>query len=335
VDYTAFVKTAERGRLPPVVLIHGPDPQLLDDVLTVATRGMFPDPSLTAVGREVVDGREASADGIVGLASTLPLMTGLRLVVVRYAQAIPAKGSERLAAYLAAPSPTTCLLLLADESLDGGRDGRSHWLLRAVPPSAVVPLAVRRGHDLGHWLRQRSAAEGLEVTEEAARLLVEWVGDDTATLLGEVRKAALAGGSANRGVGVKEVTAVVGEHRVAGVFDLTGAIARRDVGLALRTLDRLLLTEEPMRLCALLTTDTRTLWIAHELGRRGQSAEQIARTVRRPPRVVQAWLADPTSSADLAQRLRRCWEVETRLKSSGDARAEMTALVASLASERA
>jgi DNA polymerase III subunit delta len=334
VEYTVFVKAAERGRLPPVVLIHGPDPQLLDDALALATRGMFPDASLALFGREVLDARDASADAIVGLASTLPLMTGLRLVVVRYAQAIPAKGSERLAAYIASPNPTTCLLLLADESLEG-RDGRSHWLVRAVPRTAAVSLAVRRGHDLGQWLGQRAAAEGLEVTEEAVRLLVEWVGDDTAALLGEVRKAALAGGSANRSVGMKEVTAVVGEHRVADVFDLTGAIGRRDVGLALRILDRLLLTEEPMRLLALLTTDTRTAWIAHELGRRGQSPEQIARTVRRPPRVVHGWLAHETSSAGFAKRLTRCWEVETRLKSSGEARAEMAALVTYLGSKGA
>jgi DNA polymerase III subunit delta len=334
VDYASFVKSAEAGRLPPVVLIHGPDPQLLDDALDAATRGMFPEPSFAAFGREVLDAREVSAQAIASAASTLPLMTPARLVAVRHVQSLAAKGSEPLAAYVADPNSATCLLLLADDALEGGR-AHAHWLMRAVPRSGVVALAPRRGHELSRWLRQRAAAEGLEVSDDAARLLVEWVGEDTAALLGETRKAALAGGGTNRRVTAKEVSAVVGEHRVADVFELTNAIGRRDVGLALRTLDRLLVSEEPMRLLALLTTDTRTAWVAHELRRRGQSPDEIARTIRRPPKVVEAWLSARPSRAELARRLQRCWEVETRLKSSGEIRAEITALVAELGSEGA
>ena len=51
-------------------------------------------------------------------------------------------------------------------------------------------------------------------------------------MLGEARKAALAGGPENRAVSVNEVTAVVGEHRVGAVYKLTRAIERREAGLA-------------------------------------------------------------------------------------------------------
>ena len=283
--------------MPPVALLHGPDVQLLDDALAAVTRRLFPDPGTRATGREVFDGEEASVDAIVQAAQTLPFMTATRLVAVRRAWALPPRDAAGLAAYARAPNPTSCLLLLSETSL---------------------------------------AAEGLTVSEEAARLLVEWVGDDPARLLGEVRKASLAGGPEGRTLGVREVTAVVGEQRLAGVFDLTRAVGRRDAGAALRTLDRLLATEEPMRLLALLTGETRTAWSIAALRARGQSTEQIARTLRRPPAVVEAVgrAAAALPAAALARRLRRCWEVEDRLKSGGEARAEMTALVADLCAER-
>src|SRR5437762_14329503 len=107
---------------------------------------------------------------------------------------------------------------------------------------------MREGRSAEAWLRQRAGAEGLTISEEAARLLVQWVGEDGATLLGEARKAALAGGHDNHAVGVEEVTAVVGEHRLSGVVDLTRAAQRREAGSALLTLDRLLAAEEPTRL---------------------------------------------------------------------------------------
>src|SRR5207244_9053046 len=87
---------------------------------------------------------------------------------------------------------------------------------------------ARQGRGLAGWLRQRAAAEGLQVSEEATRLLIEWVGEDGAVLLGEVRKAALAGGADNRSVGVNEVGAIVGERRLADVFELTRAVQRSE-----------------------------------------------------------------------------------------------------------
>jgi DNA polymerase-3 subunit delta len=331
-DYAVFVKDARRGQPPPIALLHGPDPQLLDDALAAATRGLFRDAGETALGREVFEGGEASVDEIVRAASTLPFMTAMRLVVVRRCQALPAKGADALTAYARDPNPATSLLLLADEPLGASRDRRDHWLLTAVPSAAIVSLAMREGRAADAWLRQRAAAEGLTVSEEAARLLAQWVGDDGASLLGEARKAALAGGPDNTAVGVKEVTAVVGEHRLSGVFDLTRAVQRREVGLALRTLDRLLATEEPMRLLALLTADVRATITVADLAARGQRAEQIARVVRKPAPVVDA-IARGAAAAPapvLARRLERCWEAERRVKSSGEPHAELTALVLDL-----
>jgi DNA polymerase III subunit delta len=331
-DYAAFLQAAGRGQPPPIALMHGPDPQLLDDALAAATRGLFREPSEAALGREIFEGAEVSVEDVVRAASTLPFMSAMRLVAVRRCQALPAKGADALAAYARDPNPSTALLLLADESLGASRDRRDHWLLAALPPSSIVALAMREGRSAEAWLRQRAATEGLAVSEEAARLLVQWVGDDGASLLSETRKAGLAGGPDNRTVGVKEVTAVVGEHRLSGVFDLTRAVQRREVGTALRTLDRLLATEEPMRLLALLTADVRATLTVGDLAARGQSVEQIARVVRKPAPVVDAIARGPAAApaAVLARRLERCWEAERRLKSSGEPQAELTVLVLDL-----
>ena len=101
--------------------------------------------------------------------------------------------------------------------------------------------------------------------------------------------------------------------------------------LAVRTLESLLATEEPMLILALLAREVRTGWTIQEWSRRGQGVEQIARTLRRPVAVVQAYAAISAQGARGAPAaLRRCWEAERRLKSGGDARAELTTLVVAL-----
>jgi DNA polymerase-3 subunit delta len=340
-DPTAFLRSVERGDVPPVTLVHGADTQLLDDLLAAVTRALFPEPAHAAFDREVLDAREVSVEAVVSGALTLPFTAAARLVAVRHCQALVARGGDALGSYVASPSPTSVLLLLADEPLRAGRDRKSdHWLLGTMAASGtkavVVEPVARRGRALEEWLRQRAHIDGLAVTEEAARLLVQWVGEDPGLLLGEVRKAALAGGPDNRGVGEAEVRAVVGEHRVSAVFDLTRALERRDLGLALQTLDRLLASEEPMLILTMLTREVRTAWTAQVWRRRGQPVDQIARILRRPPGAVEALLAalGGESSAALAGKLRRCWEVERALKSGGEPRAEMALLVSDLCGAR-
>jgi DNA polymerase-3 subunit delta len=334
VDYAVFLQTADRGQPPALVLLHGADEQLLDDGLELVARGLFADASERALGREVLEGDAVSVETIVRSAKTLPFMTHRRLVVVRRAQALAARGAETLAAYARDPNPATCLLLLADESLAASRERRAdHWLLATLPAAAVVALPLRRGRALEDWLKQRAAAEGLTVSDEAARLLVQWVGEDGARLLGEARKAALVGGPEHHRVGVNEVAAVVGEHRVSDVFELTRAVERRDLGQALRTLDRLLATEEPVFLLALLTRSVRVALTVRDLAAAGESATQISRVVRPTPLpVVQAIMTRVAGAAGdaLPAQLARCWDAEWRCKSGGQARAELTALVADL-----
>lgn len=331
-DYTAFLAQATRGQLPGVVLVHGADGQLLDDALGAVGRRLFPDPALALLDREIFDGRETAIETIVNAARTLPLQAATRLVVVRHAQALPARPAESLARYAATPNPAAVVLLLADEPLETGRDRKRHWLLEAIPAAGVVDLGVRRGRQVEEWLRQRAAVDGLTVSDEAARVLVQWVGEDGATLLNEVRKAALAGGPDNRAVGITEVTAVVGEHRVHGIFELTRAVERRELGPALKTLDRLLATEDVMFVLAVLGREIRTAWTVRQWRERGLGVDQISRMLRRPPaaveRLVAAVSAEPRDV--FGERLVRCWEAERRLKSGGEPRAELAALVTEL-----
>ena len=337
-DYAAFLQAAERGQPPPVALVHGADDQLLDDALALLAGGLFADASERVLGREVLEGGEASVETVVRSAMTLPFMTRRRLIVVRRAQALAAKGAEMLTAYARDPNPATCLALFASEALAASRERRAdHWLLSALPAAAIVALPLRKGRGLQEWLRQRAAAEGLTVTEGAARLLVQWVGEDGTRLLGEARKAALAGGADNRRVGEGEVSAVVGEHAVKDVFELTRAVERHDLAQALPLLDRLLATEEPLLLLSVLTRSVRVSLTVRELAAAGQSAEQIARAVRPVPApVVQVIMARVAgaSGAALPQQLARCWQAEWRCKSGGEPDAELTALVAALCGAR-
>src|SRR5262249_57036475 len=101
----------------------------------------------------------------------------------------------------------------------------SHWLMHAAPAVSIVSVSAPAGRQLVAWLCARARAEGFELAEDAAELMIDLSGNDLARLRGEVEKAALAGGRDNKKIGVAEVRLVVGENRLRHIFDLTRAVS--------------------------------------------------------------------------------------------------------------
>ena len=328
VDLAGFVKRADAGQAPPVTLLHGPEPFLLEDAVARLSGAMFPGQTELSLVREILDARAAGADGIVQSALMLPWLGERRLVVARGVDGLAAKSAEPLAAYVKAPNPSTVLILVAETLLEP-----AHWLLRAVPAGSVVTAPSLTGRGLAGWLRGHAQSRGYQLDEDAALMLVELSGDDLTRLVGEVEKAALAGGPDNRRVAAGEVRAVVGEHRLRHVFDLTRALVARDTTTALVVLESLLNGgEEPLAVLGMLTREARAIWQAAAALRAGRAPDEIARGLRRPPAAAAALLdrARSLSPVTAARQLARCWEVERRLKLGGAARPELSLLVADL-----
>lgn len=290
-QYSAWLRQLEQGQVAPIVLLNGPDTFLVEEAVSRLTHLICPDPALLAMSREVLETRDVGAEGIVRAAETLPWGGPRRLVIARGVEALGPRQAEPLIEYLRAPNPSTVLVLSVLVPIAG-----SHWIAKAVPAASIVELPQLTGRPLVTWLRARASGEGFELSDEAAQLLITLVGDDPAALAGEVVKAAIGGGAANRRVGVAEVRAVVGEHRTREVFELTRAVEQKDATVALPLLERLLAGgEEPLRILAILS---------------GQARRQAAPAV--------------------PARLARCWEAERRLKLGGPPRPELVLLVADL-----
>lgn len=93
--------------------------------------------------------------------------------------------------------------------------------------------------DIVDWVAQRAAAAGLNLTPDAAAVLAARVGAETRQIDSEIEKLAIALGD-GASVSVETVRDLVPATRAGGIFDLSNAIAKRDVSLCLATLDQLM-----------------------------------------------------------------------------------------------
>jgi DNA polymerase-3 subunit delta len=203
----------------PVYLLTGNDrPKIVRALRRLRAR--FGDESV-----EQLTGDAASGADAVAACNALGLFAGGeggRLIVVEGVERWRKADVEAVTTYLADPVPGAVLALVAGETL------RSDALGKAVGSvGKVLTFDAPKPRDLPSWVRAQFEARGATIDADAARALVEIVGDDLAALATEADKIATwaAGGPLQRG----DIEALATPAREAAAWTITDAWGERDL----------------------------------------------------------------------------------------------------------
>jgi DNA polymerase-3 subunit delta len=185
---------------------------------------------------ELLSAQDASAEDVSAACNALGLFTvERRLVVVEQVERWKTPDLKVLEAYLKGPAPTTVLALVGDEIK------RDSMLAKAVAKSGEVLVydLPKRGRkaDLPRWVEGQLKERGVVIDHEAARALVDLVGENAHELASEVDKLATWAGGER--IGEREVLELVPARAETPPFDLTDAWGRRDVAAAVAASERI------------------------------------------------------------------------------------------------
>src|SRR6266536_2389760 len=175
---------------------------------------------------ELLSANETSGEDAVAACNSMGLLGGgRRLVIVEDVERWKAADVKTVAAYLASPAPDTVLALVAGELKKDSALGKA-----CAKAGDVLVYDVPRRR-LPEWVTKQFTDRGVEVDGEAARLLVEIVGEDPEELASEVDK--FATWAAGDRVGVREIQELASGCAEIPSYDLTDAWGRRDLAAAL------------------------------------------------------------------------------------------------------
>src|SRR6266436_4697130 len=194
----------------PVYLLYGDEDVLKDEAIRALVD--------TAVGAssdfnlDVRFAPDLTPESFHTLVNTLPMLADRRAVVLRGVEQLgkrKTKLRDEVVRYLAAPNPTTVLVLVVAAGEEPDPD-----LVRASASVAMEPLA--------------------------AELLLKAVGNDLTTLSRELEKLAGLTAGTGRSVTAEDVSSLVGVHRGETVFDLVEAALERRVARAAQLVEPVL-----------------------------------------------------------------------------------------------
>lgn len=217
----------------PVFLVRGDDPSLLSQASTSLVTRLVgdEDPALAVEDHSFED---EDLGPVLEACSTPPFLVGRRVVVAREAGRLRADAVNRLVRYLEDPLPTTSLVLVA-----GGGPLSSKLVAAARRSGHVVDASAPSGRGRAAWLAEQVAKGPVRLDRAAVSMLDRHLGEDLGRLEGILASLAAAHGEGAR-LGPAEVEPFLGESGGVPPWELTDAIDRGDVAVALTTLHRLL-----------------------------------------------------------------------------------------------
>ena len=251
--------------LQPIYLLTGSDrPKIVRALRRLRSR--FPDESVELLTAPPATGEEAvAACNALGLFSD-----GGRLVIVEGVESWRAPDVEALEAYLADASPGAVLALWA---LEAPKSGSLAALVGGR--GRVLSFDVPRPRSPSTWVAGEFKRLGLEVDADAARGLVEIVGDDVLVLTSEIEK--IATWAAGARVGVREIESLAVPAREVEAWAVSDAWGARDLPAAVAACDASLEQREPFSIAVSLASHVGRVRAARLLADEGLGTREVAK----------------------------------------------------------
>jgi DNA polymerase-3 subunit delta len=309
-SFDDLLDEVDAGRFDPIYVLHSEHPILIERVVTALRDAVVP-PNARGFNYDVVEGKP-TANRIVSLAQTLPMMAARRLVYVRDLAGLPADEAEGLLAYVAKPNPSTVIVCVTSKL-----DKRLKLFAQLSKKGFLHTLEAPR--QLAPWVRAEAKAKKVELDGTAITRLIDTVGNDLSRLALAVEQLGLfvmRDGKA-RAVTSDDVDELIADTRERSVFELTDAIGAADRPRAMAAVSSLCdQRESAVGVIVMLARHVRQMSLVHSLRSQNVPRPQWPQMLGVPPFVVDKLIAQARSYSPeaLALATQRLATVDRALK---------------------
>ncbi len=229
VTFEALRTALRAGKVPAAVTVLHGEEGYYTDALVDLFEGLVPEQDRD-FGLTVVYAPQIEPQAVVDIARRLPMMAERQVVIVKEAQAVGAAWMDKLARYVAAPSPSTVFVVAARGEVIKGKE-----FLKAVKAANGVVFESRRVFEsqLPRVLEAYIRQQGLTADQQALSMLCDYIGSDLSRLYNEVDKLVQILGP-RACITPESVERNVGVSREFNNFELVDAIAAKDIARMFR-----------------------------------------------------------------------------------------------------
>ncbi len=254
ITYSELNKKLEKNEISAVYIFAGDQTFLMDQALEKLKKKVLG--GSADFNFSLFHGDSSPSNEIINCAKTYPMLSTMRMVVVKNADKLPANEILSLESYLLSPTPSTCLVLILQEEKKLSLQNKKN---------VVLVRFVLDTKDLGKTIKEEARKHGYEITKDAADMLVSLVGDNLLTINAELQKLAISAGTRKQ-IESQDVQQLTEKVQFEDVFQLINAISEKNKKKALKLLLELeSKNEDPLSILNKISWRFRLIWRAKEL----------------------------------------------------------------------
>ena len=227
--FESLMASLKKGDVRNVYLLHGKEGYYIDE-LVKAFEKVIPEEDRDFALTNVYAPQVSDPQAIIDMCRQLPMMTDRQMVIVREAQSASAAFMDKLARYVASPTPSTIFVVASRGDKIKGKEfekalkasGGVTFESKEVWPSQIPGL-------ISAYIKSK----GMSADAKAVEMLGDFVGTNLSRLFNEIDKLAeiLPAGAM---VTPEAVERNIGISKDYNNFELVDAIAARDAAKVMR-----------------------------------------------------------------------------------------------------
>jgi DNA polymerase-3 subunit delta len=228
--YFQLVKDLQKREFANVYLFYGEEPYFIDELTDYLTEN-----TLTDIEKElnqyVLYGRDSTAAMVVNSSKQFPMAGDRQLVVLREAQDMDLKKEETvglLLSYLKNPQPSTVLVIAHKYKTIPAK------LLKAVSASdKAVAVESKRKYEseLPAWITAQVKNSGYSISDKAAIMLVEFLGNNLEKINNELSKLYI-NLTRTKAITEESIEQFIGISKDYNIFEFQKALAKKNITVA-------------------------------------------------------------------------------------------------------
>jgi len=277
-QYWTFENKLRNKQISPLTSFFGDEGYLRKRAIDLLRRDLLQE-SDQSYNYDVSYADEVNLSEFLNQARTLPMLSPLRLMVLKNTDKIPQANAPLLEEYLTHPSSKTFVVFDYSPLFSLWKKENKRNNIYLLMDRYTVKYEFRRFKegDLIQFLKNYVADEGFEVDPASLKFISQRLGGDLELIVHELEKLFLLSDDSET-IQRKDMENLVGKHPFATIFDMLNAVARRNTSQALVSLDVLLVHGEPhLIIIRMLTRFIQQLMVYKTLFEMGKSNTDIMR----------------------------------------------------------
>jgi len=305
-------------KVKPVYYLYGEEDYLIEEALKTVKK-LTLTKGFESLNYQVYEAGTLETSKVIEAARTLPVFSGMRLIIVKGAEDIGGKKEEErkreeeFLEYAKSPCPSTCLVFVSA----GRKVAWASPLFRHLKTvNCTKEYKTLTGEELKGWVEDYVKKNNRDITAGAVEKLMTFAGKKLRDIKGELDKIITFAGEKNR-IDEEDVTGCAISIADSTAFNLADAIWRKDAARALQILSQLE-GEEPLKILGAIAWHLRILIKVKEYQKKGIEPYKMSGLLRKSPRDIGCYIKGGRnfSQEELLSSLVRLSRADIEFKSS-------------------